>query len=642
MCRRERSQARRHVIDRLVVLCVCCLLALPVSAEDQLWEWVTPSPQGHDLFAAAVGNGVTVAVGRNGTVITSTDGIEWRTTHTGADYSLGDVVWGNGLFVAVGREVGFEYSNSLGVILTSDDGVDWVERFRKDGPTLEAVAWTGSRFVAVGVADEVLLSPDGFSWSEQQLEFGPWAIFDIAWNGSSLAAIGSDNVPWHGRHSFFTSEDGKVWQQSPVGRDYAPSSIAASGGRFVAVGSENDALVSDDGHSWIAVPYESSRELTEIVDGGDRFLATGRNIVGTSPDGYVWLIEDQPTESPVYGLTWGGDGYLAVGEDGFMMSSPEGSEWIQLSEKSFDLGGSWEIDELAMGGSTIVGVGAGIIRSRHGVEWEWRPSPGDSGPRSVIWTGSDFWAAGENGVIRSRDGVLWAQALVDHELRLYDIVWNGSLFVVVGWNPSSGDGRKLVLTSRDGLDWSYQWFDREDHFFTVGWTGSRFVVAGSGSNYLSSTDGVDWQQHTQPEDLELTDMAWNGDRLVAVGGRRQAGGVIRSTKDGVHWLEYALPEDSHSYFDDVTWTGTHFVAVFRSSGDVIFTSLDGISWSSETTGTGVWPVSVVGDDRSLFVTGRGLQIIRRTKPLAAPEPPRRPARRVAPVGDKVRVIPAVR
>jgi len=55
-----------HVICRIVVLCVCCLLALPVSAEDELWEWVTPLPQGHDLVAAASGDGVTVAVGQHG------------------------------------------------------------------------------------------------------------------------------------------------------------------------------------------------------------------------------------------------------------------------------------------------------------------------------------------------------------------------------------------------------------------------------------------------------------------------------------------------------------------------------------------------------------------------------------------------
>ena len=136
-------------------------------------------------------------------------------------------------------------------------------------------------------------------------------------------------------------------------------------------------------------------------------------------------------------------------------------------------------------------------------------------------------------------------------------------------------------------------------------------------------------------------MAWNGDRLVAVGGRGGVGGFILSTTDGIDWVECDLPIENVSDYDDVTWTGTHFVAVSRKSGDVIFTSIDGITWSSETTGTGVWPVSVVGDERNLFVTGRGLQIIRRTTPLADPEAPRRSGRRVVPVADKLRLAPAI-
>jgi len=623
-----------RVICRLAVLCICSLLALPIGAEDDLWEWVTPSPQGHDLFAAAVGNGVTVAVGRNGTAITSTDGIKWRTSHTGAEYLLTDVVWGNGLFVAVGGEVGFEFSPGLGVVLTSDDGFNWIECHREDYLALEAVVWAGSRFVAVGIGDRALLSSDGLNWLEVQLEASEF-MWDLAWNGSQLVAIGRDGY-FSGPPSYFTSENGEEWQQFPFGRDYAPASIAASGGRFVAVGSENDALVSDDGLSWIASPYESSTELRGIVDGGDRFLATGNDVVGMSPDGFVWSIEEQPTESRVYGLAPGGGGYLAVGEDGFMMSSPEGSEWTQLSAKSFDFSASWEIIELATNGSTIVGVGDGglVINGRHGTEWVRRYSPTTSGHLSgLIWTGTAFWTAGSYGIMRSNDGVLWAQVLLDHNLDLFDIAWNGSLFV--------GVGRHLVVTSPDGHDWSYKHIDIIGNLFTVGWTGSEFVAAGSGSIYLTSTDGEDWHRHLQAEDVTLWDMASNGDRLVAVGERDEVGGLIYSTSDGVQWTETVFPEIPRSTFRDVTWTGTHFVAVARTGGQSVFTSTDGISWSSETTGTGVWPVSVVGDERSLLVTGRGLQIIRRTTPLADPEPPRRSGRRVLPVGDKVRVVPSV-
>ena len=615
-------------MPRILPLLVCRLL-LPCRSRlrTPLWEWVTPWPQGYDLYAAAAGNGVTVAVGRNGTVITSTDGIEWRTSHTGTGYRLSDVVWGDGIFVAVGGELGgFEFSPGLGVILTSSDGFIWQERHREDYLTLEAVVWTGTRFVSVGIGDRVLLSSDGLVWSEVQLEESEF-IWDLAWNGSQLVALGGRGY-FGGPPTFFTSENGEVWQQFTIEREYAPESIAASGGRFVAVGSEHDALVSDDGLTWTVSPYESPRELDIVVDGGVHFLAVGNDVVGTSLDGYTWSIEERATESRVHGLAWLGDGYLAVGEDGFMMSSPDGSEWTQLSEKAFELGGSREINELAMGGSTIVGVGAGIITGRHGTEWSWRWAPGDVNPASVIWAGSAFWAAGSNGVIRSFDGIHWEQMLLDSNLRLVDIVWNGSLFVAV-----SGD---RVVTSSDGHDWSIHYIGGNGNLHTVGWTGSEFVAAGGGSMYLISSDGVEWRPHPQAEDLYLTDMASNGIRLVAVGGRWEVGGLILSTVDGVDWVEASLPEEDASSFDDVTWTGTHFVAVSRSSGDVIFTSTDGISWSSETTGTGVWPVSVVGDDRSLFVTGRGLQIIRRTKSLADPPSPRRPDHRVEPGGDKVR------
>ena len=51
-----------RVVVRVVAFFFCCLFAPSVWSEDELWEWVTPRPQGHALWAAAVGNGVTVAV----------------------------------------------------------------------------------------------------------------------------------------------------------------------------------------------------------------------------------------------------------------------------------------------------------------------------------------------------------------------------------------------------------------------------------------------------------------------------------------------------------------------------------------------------------------------------------------------------
>jgi hypothetical protein len=333
-------------------------------------------------------------------------------------------------------------------------------------------------------------------------------------------------------------------------------------------------LVSIDGLSWEEQTWEGIGRLHDVVSGRDGFLAVGDDgLVASSVDGYVWSFQDPPTDFDVRGVTEVDGGYLAVGEDGFMMSSPDGSVWTQLSEKAFDISGSWEINELATNGSTIVGVGEGslIITGKHGTEWVRRYAPVSWGElNSVIWAGSAFWAVGSPGVFRSIDGVHWVE--MGHSppnVTLYDIVWNGSLYVAVGRDPVPVGGRKSVMTSRDGHDWSYQDLLFAYPLHAVGWTGSRFVAAGNGDLYLTSTDGEIWEQHAWPDSRDVTDMAWSGDRLVAVGGRLGVGGFILSTTDGIHWVECKLPIENVSDFDDVTWTGTHFVAVSRSSGDKV-------------------------------------------------------------------------
>jgi photosystem II stability/assembly factor-like uncharacterized protein len=56
------------------------------------------------------GNGLFVAVGDRGAILTSTDGVNWTRLTSPTRYSLSSVTCGNGLFVAVGED---------GIILTS-------------------------------------------------------------------------------------------------------------------------------------------------------------------------------------------------------------------------------------------------------------------------------------------------------------------------------------------------------------------------------------------------------------------------------------------------------------------------------------------------------------------------------------------
>ena len=626
------------VITALLV-CQATVIAEP------LWEWVNPLPQGHYLTATAAGDGVMVAVGLNGSIIASTDGIRWRVGNGTTDYDLYEVIWANGRFVACGGKFGDGFSTLpvLGVILTSTDGFHWIERHRIDDLFVGGVVWDGGRFVATA-GPTVLLSPDGMTWTEETLGEEISGLGDLVWDGSRYVAVGLafGQIP-----SSFTSEDALTWQSQPLDCECYTLGIAWGNGRYVvvggAVGHIGAVLTSIDALTWVEQSWEGTGKFYDVIFGDEGFLAVGDDgLVATSPDGDVWSFQDPPTDFDVRGVTEAGGGYLAVGEDGFMMTSPDGRSWQELSEDTLELGPSLEIVELAAGDGVVIGVGDNslIVRSEDGGAWEKRPRWVVGYYNSVRRIGSEFWAVGDYGVVRSPDGLEWELMLYDTDVALFDVAWNGSVFVAVGWNPAQGDGRALAATSPDGLDWSYQWIDTGGAvLMAVRWTGSRFVAVGTHGVNLTSPDGISWSQHPLDEQFSLRDMEWNGDRLVAVGKHSETGRLILSSTDGVSWVECLPPDVKGSVFSDVTWTGARFLAAGFLLGDTIFTSTDGLNWSTETTGTGLRPVSIGGDERMLYATGLGGRIIRRIQFSPAP---RRPGRRVSPsFGKKERGLEVV-
>jgi hypothetical protein len=104
----------------------------------------------NDLYGVTYGNGLFVAVGEEGTILTSRDGVNWTPRASGTDNSLEGVTYGNGLFVAVGEE---------GTILTSRDGVNWTERISGTSNDLYGVTYGNGLFVAVGEEGTILTSP---------------------------------------------------------------------------------------------------------------------------------------------------------------------------------------------------------------------------------------------------------------------------------------------------------------------------------------------------------------------------------------------------------------------------------------------------------------------------------------------------
>ena len=127
-----------------------------VSADGTTWDPLYPGIPEQYLNGVAYGNGKFVAVGGEGKVATSPNGITWTPGNAGMSSSLNGVAFGQQLFVAVGDG---------GKIFTSPDGMNWIPRTSGSTAVLHRVAYGYEAFAAVGDDGVILVSYNGFDWS---------------------------------------------------------------------------------------------------------------------------------------------------------------------------------------------------------------------------------------------------------------------------------------------------------------------------------------------------------------------------------------------------------------------------------------------------------------------------------------------
>ena len=97
--------------------------------------------------------GLFISVGNNGTILTSSDGINWTSRTSGVSKDLNSITYSEslGLFVVVGEN---------GTILTSSDGINWTSRTSGVSTWLYSVTYSESLglFVVVGENGTILIS----------------------------------------------------------------------------------------------------------------------------------------------------------------------------------------------------------------------------------------------------------------------------------------------------------------------------------------------------------------------------------------------------------------------------------------------------------------------------------------------------
>jgi hypothetical protein len=300
----------------------------------------------------------------------------WTKRLSDVPYGFWDVVWDGTVFVAVGDD---------GAILTSLDGVDWVRKESGIETTLVAVAAFGSDIVAVG-NDIVLLSIDhGDSWS---VKYRPVSagFGAVALNSSQYVVGGFDFE--RTTETIMISEDrGETWEvvDEDPNQTFPINDLAYGNGYFVATTWRSTSFggrvkVSADGRQWNEIPISEGDEagwFAMVMHDGDQFVVAGYSGVSMSLDGLNWTTKQVPLLNfDLLSAATDGSQLILAGGIGSMFWGYFLQPHWPAGIASTDGGESWDffgIDEgylslgMAFGNGRFVSVGRTLAAGEDGI-----------------------------------------------------------------------------------------------------------------------------------------------------------------------------------------------------------------------------------------------------------------------------------
>jgi len=254
-------------------------------------------------------------------------------------------------------------------------------------------------------------------------------------------------------------------------------------------------------------------------------------------------------------------------------------------------------------------------------------SPGGIAPSELTSNGTSLLVAQGGYTAITNDMSTWTSGTATGACQCY---WNGSTWVASGSNQNTTTFN--ISTSTDGSTWTsrftgtssetsgrgiyagtYNVLTSSDGIYytstadgSSGWTkkvilaastmqgvahnGSRFVVVGQDSSgnpriYQATAPTASFSVATVTgATAPWYDVAWNGTTFVAVGGNGTNGQIATST-NAVSWTLQSAVSSSNDFYS-VCWSTSLSLFVGSTIGGLIYTSPDGVTWTSRYTDSG--------------------------------------------------------
>jgi hypothetical protein len=314
------------------------LFACVTAAHGQV-AWVSRA-SGTTVSLNAVASstaGNLVAVGDNGIIRTSPDGITWSGRTSGVPYHLRGVAFSGSLWVAVGDS---------GAVLTSPDAITWTYR----APTTQnklakhqsfkAVTWADTQFVAVG--QEMLESPTvktsstgTGAWESRVGFFQVYGAFHGVAGGAGGTVLAAGrayedltgyppSAPEALMVHLYKLSTGTVFWGTP--QPQVSDTLFATvwtGSQWIAAGKNGGCSTSPNGLDWTPHPLSSSHTVYSLVRVGTQVVAVGAfSGADVTADGLAWETKGAGTGgASLRSVTWTGSQLVAVGAGGTIFTS---------------------------------------------------------------------------------------------------------------------------------------------------------------------------------------------------------------------------------------------------------------------------------------------------------------------------------